>query len=136
MHSLQISPFLSYLFYSLHYTLFLPLNLYDTQGAIFLKKFFLNPSSLSVFYLKIIWLFYTLHLYSFVSHLVPCIPQPTDSRPYSGEKAYDFQKEGWLITCSAEWKLQSIVITGLPVWYSTSDHSILDCFLYLDFIMP
>ena len=54
MHSLQISPFLSYLFYSLHYTLFLPLNLYDTQGAIFLKKFFLNASSLSVFYLKII----------------------------------------------------------------------------------
>ena len=52
MNSLQIPPF-SYLFYSLHYTLFLPLNLYEIQGAIFLKKFFLNVSSLSVFYLKI-----------------------------------------------------------------------------------
>ena len=42
MNSLQISPILSYLFYSLHYTLFLPLNLYETQGAIFLKKFFIS----------------------------------------------------------------------------------------------
>lgn len=74
-------------------------------GSHLLKKFFPNPSSLSVFYLKIMWLFYTLHLYLLMSHSVPFIPQPTESRPYSKEKAYDFQKEESPMTCSAEWKL-------------------------------
>lgn len=133
MNSLQISPF--HILFTLSIALLCSFHscLWDTR-TICTQKVFPTLQAYLYFILKIIWLFYTLHLYLLMFHSEPFIPQPTESRPYSKE-AYDFPEGESLITCNVIEAFSHYLL--LDFLFGLAFHWLLSSWLLpLDFIMP